>query len=219
MQHRFYLKTAKQQQVIQWQIIGAAILLNIILAGLFFSLNLAFMALIIVAISLSIIAPFIDVPAGVKSGSLRYYSPLLIGEKVKNDILTLHSGSLFDYYFVLTKGTCRTERKKQVFRAYLQGLLNLIEQYDTLDPSGIKIKATSYIINARTAEKIGLRKVKVDFIQSLILVYNYFNLLLTLSFMHAKLSSPKLSKMSSFEGDLVDLIDKKEYLLALKNRL
>ena len=63
-------------------------------------------------------------------------------------------------------------------------------------------------------KKIGLRKVQVNFIQSFILYYNYFNLLLTLSFMQAKLSSPKLSKMSSFEGDLVDLMGKKAYLLS-----
>jgi hypothetical protein len=155
----------------------------------------------------------------VKSGSLHYYSPLLIGEKVKNGLLVLHSGSLFDYYFVLNKGTNGTQRKKQVFRAYLQGLLNLIEQYQNIPADGIKVKVTSYIINAKTAEKIGLHKAKVDFVQSLILYFNYFNLLITLSFMNVKLSTPKLSKMSSFEGSLEDLIDKKEYLLALKKRL
>lgn len=219
MEHRFYEKTLKQQHIIQFKILGPAILFIIVLGGVFYLLDVSFLIFIGFSITLSIIAPFIDVPSGVKSGSLKYYSPILIGESVKNGILKLHVGTLFHYYYVLNKRTSRTERKKQAFRGYIQGLISLIEEYEITRPNAIKIKATSYIINKRTAEKIGLCKVKTDFLGHLILYFNYFNLLCSLSLMNTKLSFPNLSDMCSFEGDLDDLISKKNYLIALKNRI
>jgi hypothetical protein len=219
MKHRFFTKTTKQQFAIQCKIVAFAMLCNIILGAVFFTLDVSFLMILSFSITLSIIAPFIDVPSGVKSGSLHYYSPLLIGETVKNGMLTLHSGTLFDYYYVLDKNTAKTERKKQIYRAYIQGLINLIEKYEKTCPNAIKIKVTSYILNTRTAQKIGMQPVTPGFLQRIILYYNYFNLLCSLSLLNAKLSFPNLGKLGAFVGDLDELINKKQYLIALKNRL
>ncbi|WP_293749819.1 hypothetical protein [uncultured Paraglaciecola sp.] len=219
MEHPFFVKTEKQQNMIQLKILAWAILFNIILGSLFVLIGAGLLIFVCLSITISIIAPFIDVPSGVKSGSLNYYSPLLIGEAVKNDILKLHAGTLFDYYYVLSKNASHSERKKQAFKGYIEGLLNLIEQYEPTRPNPIKIKATSYIINPRTAEKIGLSKVKTNFLGRSLLYFNYVNLLCSLSLMNGKLSFPKLNKVSSFEGELDQLIGKKDYLLALNKRL
>jgi hypothetical protein len=219
MQNRFFVKTQKQQHVIQFKILICAIFLNIVLGSALYLLEASFLIFVIISITLSIIAPFIDVPSGIKNGNLIYYSPLLIGEAVKNKILKLHGGTLFDYYYVLNRRTNYSERKRQVFKGYIDGLLNVIEKYETTPQNAIRIKATSYIINTRTAQKIGLHKVKTDFLGAMIIYFNYFNLLCSLSMLNAKLTFPNMDNVCSFEGDLNDLMCKKDYLLALKSRI
>jgi hypothetical protein len=219
MQHRFFVKTQKQQHVIQLKILICAIFLNIVLGSVLYLLDASFLIFVIISITLSIIASFIDVPSGIKSGNLIYYSPLLIGEAVKNKILKLHGGTLFDYYYVLNRRASYSERKRQVFKGYIDGLLNLIEKYETTPQNAIRIKATSYIINTRTAQKMGLHKVKTDFLGAMIIYFNYFNLLCSLSLLNAKLTFPNINNVCSFEGDLNDLMRKKDYLLALKSRI
>lgn len=141
--------------MLQFKILIWAILLNIVLESVLYLLDANFPILVIISITISIIASFINVPSGIKSGNLIYCSPLLIGEAVKNKILKLHGGTLFDYYYVLNRRTGYSERKRQVFKGYIDGLLNVIEKYETTPQNAIKIKVTSYIFNAITAQKNG----------------------------------------------------------------
>ena len=166
-----------------------------------------------------IYAPFIDVPSGIKSGDFIYYSPLLMGEKIKKNRLVLHSGSLFDYYFVLDRQSNSQERKKSVFSANIEGLLKLINQYENNQPTHIKIKATSYIINSRTAKKLGLQKTDSDMLQYFILYLNFFNLTCALSLLNNKLTWPKINQTSTYEGELDSLIAQKSKLIALQKKL
>lgn len=218
MEHRFYQLTENQQRNFQLKLVAIFIALNFLVGLFLFVIGLAFLIPFIVAGILSIFAPFGDVPSGVKAGSLYYYSPLLIGEKIKNKCLVLHSGSLFDYYFVLIKGQNAQERKRQVFSLYLDGLLQLINDYEHQQPTQISIKATSYILNARTAKKLGLTVVKPDLLQRFIVYFNYFNLTCALSLLNNKLTWPNVKKTMSYKGELDTLIAKKSDLIALKSR-
>jgi len=105
-----------------------------------------------------------------------------------------------------------------VFTAYIDGLLKLIERYQGQQPTDISIKATSYILNVRTANKIGLKRVRTDMIQSFILYYNFVNLTCAMSLLNKKLTWPKMQKIFTFEGKLDTLIEKKDELLALQKR-
>jgi len=218
MEHRFYNLTLRQQRLFQLKLVGGFLVLNIVVGLLLLLIGLPFLIIFTFALSLSVVAPFGDVPSGVKSGSLQYYSPLLIGEKIRKQCLVLHSGSLFDYYFVLNKAHSAGERKKQVFAAYVDGLLNLINQYENKQPTQISIKATSYILNPRTANKLGLSPTSPDMIQRIILYFNYLNLTCALSLLNRKLTWPNMQKTVSYEGKLDTLIDKKNDLLLMKRR-
>ena len=66
---------------------------------------------------------------------------------------------------------------------------------------------------------MGLHKVKTDFLGSMLIYFIYFNLLCSLSLLNTKLTFPNINKVCSFEGDLDDLMRKKDYLLALKSRI
>jgi hypothetical protein len=219
VEHKFYVKTEKEQKQAQFKLAGLAIILNLSLFILLFIIGLPLLSILAFSGTLSIIAPFFDTPSLAKQGQLIYYSPLFLTEKEKNGVITMHGGTLFDYYYVIDRTLNGTQRTNLIIKGYLDGLLNLIEEYEGKVPNSIKIKGTSYIINERTANKIGLKKVKTSLLQSFILGFNYINLTSSYSLAKAKLSFPNLRNTHTFEGDLDTLIQQKTYLLRLRKLL
>ncbi|OBX23422.1 MULTISPECIES: hypothetical protein [Bizionia] len=219
MNHKYYLKTQKEQNQIQLKIGLAAFLVNLIVFALSIFSGLYILFLLSVAVTLSIIAPFFDIPALKKSGKLIYYSSLFVAEKELNAQIIIHGGSLFDYVFVIDRNLNGKQRTQFILQKYLEGILNLIDAYEKSDDTTIKIKGTTYFLNERTANKIGLKVVKTDFFQKVILIYNYVNLLISNSIAKGKLAFPKLTHIKTFEGELQQLINRKKYLKALHNKL
>ena len=113
--HAFYSLTPNQQRLFQLKLAGLFIVFNLLVGFGLYWLGFWMLIPLVVGFSLSVFAPFVDVPGGVKAGSLIYYSPLLIGEKVKNQRLVLHGGSLFDYYFVLDRTANAQQRRKSIY--------------------------------------------------------------------------------------------------------
>lgn len=146
-----------------------------------------------------------------------YYSPLFLAEMPKDGKMTVHGGTLFDYYFVIDKKMNGKQRTDFILKQYLSGLLCLMEEHQ--NNKALKIQGTSYIINARTAEKIGFTVVKTDFSKKIILALNYFNVLISNSMAKNKLSFPNLNKTQTFEADIRQLIIKKEYIIRLAHSL
>jgi hypothetical protein len=124
---------------------------------------------------------------------------------------------LFDYYFVIDKRMNGKQRTNFIIQQYLQGLLDLIKKYE--NESKIKVRGTSYILNKRTAEKIGFKIIRTDFLQKIILVYNYFNILTSNSIAKNKLSFPNLNKTITFETNFKQLSERKDYIEKLNNKL
>lgn len=227
LEHRFYSKILLEQKYFQLKLVFVFIGVNVLMSAPFLALGFAFdfmsdllfFVILIFSLNLSIFAPFIDVPSGIKQGSLVYYSPLLIGEKIKNKHLTLHGGTLFDYYFVVDRHLPSRARKKLVFAGYIQGLLNLIEQHDKGQAPHITLRATSYSINPRTAAKVGLLKTDTSLIRRFIVYFNYLNLTCSMSIIESKLTFPNAKTMHTFEGKLDELISEKAYLKRLLAKL
>jgi hypothetical protein len=74
-------------------------------------------------------------------------------------------------------------------------------------------------MNERTVERVGFKVIKTDFIQYLILVYNYFNILIAYSIAKDKLAFPRLKNIKTFEANINDLIEKKSAVKNLNNKL
>lgn len=179
--------------------------------------RLYFIGFVIVAISLSVIAPFFDMPALKKSGKMVYYSPLFIAEQPKNGCIKVHGGTLFDYCFVIDKTLNGKQRTDFIIQQYLSGLLALIENHKT--DKHLTIHGTSYILNERTAEKIGFKTVKTDTLQHIILAYNYVNILISGSIAKNKLAFPKLKHTKTFEAEISRLQEHKVYIETLHSAL
>ncbi|MTI20172.1 hypothetical protein E1176_03995 [Fulvivirga sp. RKSG066] len=156
---------------------------------------------------------------GQLKGTLVYHSPLFITQKSGNNKLILHGGTLFDYVFTIDKSLNGQERKKFIILGYLRGLLSLINAYETGIMTDQSLKGTSYIINERTATKIGFKKVPVDGVQYIILAFNYFTLMAAYSVANAKLSFPKLSEVKTFEASLSELAERKGFIKDLEKFL
>lgn len=219
MQHNYYLKSRKEQNQIQIKIGLVALFFNLIVLALSILTGLHLLLLISITITLSIIAPFLDTPKLKKTGKLIYYSTLFIAEKEKNGEIIIHGGSLFDYVFVINKNLNGTQRTKFILQKYLEGILNLMETCEKNNNTSVKIKGTSYILNERTANKLGLKIIKTDYIQKLILTYNYVNILISNSIAKRKISFPKISNIRTFESELNELIERKEFIQELNNQL
>lgn len=175
------------------------------------------MAICVPFIVVSIIAPFFDVPSLRKSGKVKYYSSLFLAEKPKNGSVTIHGGTLFDYYFVLEREMSGAQRTRYILHQYVSGLLALMEEYES-EPQ-MKVRGTSYIVNKRTAEKIGFAVVYTDFLQRIILTFNYFNISVANSIAKKRLFFPRIRRTTTYEASIGDLLEKKQIILKLNDLL
>ncbi|WP_421812322.1 hypothetical protein [Flagellimonas sp.] len=166
---------------------------------------------------LTIIAPFYDMPSLKKSGRVIYHSPLFISEKPTNGAIKIHGGTLFDYCFVIDKKMNGKQRTNFILQQYLDGLLSLMEQYK--ENKHLIVKGTSYIINERTAEKMGFKTIKTDTFQKIILNFNFLNVLLSYSIAKNKLSFPAVNNTKTFQAEIGELIERKEYVENLNQSL
>lgn len=217
MNHPFYSKTKKEQNRIQLVIALCSITIILVSGAISILTGIYPIGIIAFIVVLSIIAPFFDVPSLVKSGKMMYFSPLFLTEKPKNGVIHIHGGTLFDYYFVIDTRMNGAQRTTFIIQQYLQGLLSLIEKHQ--DDKQMKIRGTSYIINERTAKKIGLTITKTDFLQKVVLTYNYANILLSNSIAKKKLSFPQVSNTKTFEATISDLLEHKDYIEKLNTSL
>ncbi len=215
--HRFYSKPQKEQQKIQLLIalFAVAIILSTVLIS--WKSGIYFFAIAAFPVVLSLVAPFFDTPSLAKSGDLTYHSALFLSEKPKNRTITIHGGTLFDYVFSINRNDSGKQRTEFIIQQYLEGLLDLIERYNAEE--NFKIRGTSYIINERTAERMSFKIVKTDFLQTLILTYNYFNLLAMYSIGRGRLSFPSLTQTKTFETTLAELADRRDLICNLNEKL
>ncbi|WP_198293499.1 hypothetical protein [Algoriphagus resistens] len=219
LKHGFYLKTKKEQVWIQVKIGFIALLILLLVFLICWKTGLFLPLILGIPITLSLVAPFFDVPALKKSGDLIYHSPLFLAEKPKKGKIVVHGGTLFDYVFVIDLSLNGRQRNNLIMEQYLEGLVNLIDHLQKENSENLTIRGTSYILNKRTAKKIGFQVVQTDFFQRCILLYNYFNLLVASSFAKGKLTFPSLGETQTFEARLWDLMQRRDFINCLNKKL
>jgi hypothetical protein len=90
------------------------------------------------------------------TGVYVYYSPMLIGYVPTAANIDMHSGTSFDYLFLMRKYKPGPETRNALLGFYLEGLLNIIQKIETGEiPATVSITGTSYFFNERTAKKFG----------------------------------------------------------------
>ncbi len=217
--HSFYKMSPKEQTLEMLKFIGLALLVLIPFVALGVARGSLLLPLLIFVALLSLLAPFIDTPQLKKKGKLIYYSPLLVSEKEKNKRIIIHGGTLFDYYYVIDRNLSGSERRRFIIQQYAVGLLNLIEACESTAVGDVLLEGTSYILNERTAAKIGFRKKKTDFLQQLVLSFNYLPVMLSYSISKGRLAFPAVNKVLTFTATISEVKENREYLEKLARSL
>jgi hypothetical protein len=126
---------------------------------------------------------------------------------------------LFDYIFVLDKSLSGKQRTNFILQKYLEGILNLIKDCEKNQNTSLKIKGTTYMLNVRTAEKLGFKSIRTELIQKLILTFNFVNILISNSIAKNKISFPKLHNIKTFESNIEKLTKRKAFIEELHEKL
>jgi len=193
------------------------VFLAFVLIALF--LEWYYLPLFIAPAILTVLAPFIDMPQGRKKGNLIYYTPLFITEKEKNGRIIIHGGTLFDYYYMIDRNWKGKQRIRFILSQYILGLVRLSESFSEKEAEKITLEGTSYILNDRTAEKLGFRRKETNLLQQFILTYNYLQIFLANSIAKGKVSFPAIGRVSTFTAPLSAIKANKNYLCKLAEKL
>ena len=210
----------KQPKILVWiesilmLLIGIALALLLIERGYWQSLfYLAF--LLYVPIS-----QFLFTPIYKLTGGYTYYSPMLLGYMANDKQIELHSGTSFDYLFVLRKHPYGAALRNRVLMYHLEGLLNIISLIeDKHMPETVNIIGTSYFFNDRTLHNLGFQIEKPSSSYRINLLLNFIDLFWMYSLSKGKVAIPSVwdVKKASILGD--QLVLQKTKLESLYQKL
>lgn len=155
----------------------------------------------------------------VKTGKLHYFSPLFLTEIPHSEVIKIHGGSLFDYFFVLDKKMSARERKIFILFNYLDGLDQMIETLKNQENPPEIIEATTYFLKEGTAKKIGFVSREPKLIDRMLFYFNYFNLLLSTSMAKSKIHFPRLDNLKTYCISMENLRNNQQYIRELKSNL
>lgn len=215
--HRFYQKTPQAQRFFLFKIGVLCLGLPLCVGFIFYWLSPYFLPLFFVLfmVSISVFAPFFDVPSLYKQGKLRYLSPLLLVEPLQAHRLKLHNGTLFDYFFTLKPSDSATARTRYVLQQQLKGLLLILDTY----PPQTRIEATSVLLPLHTLRALGFQELPPHNLDRLLLYFNAPNLIVTRSFLKKKWAPPSFRTIARVEISLATLHTQRPRLEALLQRL
>lgn len=118
--------------------------------------------------------------------------------------IDLHSGTSFDYLFVLRNVKSGTPLRNRILLYHVEGLLNLIQLIeDKRIPASVNIIGTSYFFNDRTLHNLGFQLEKATLFYRINLFINFIDLLWMYSLSKGKLAVPAVwdAKKATITGD------------------
>lgn len=157
------------------------------------------------------------------SGLLNYYSPMLLVVKSKTQEWELHNGTTFDYILNMKWKQKGSNASKYIMINYLKGLLKIITEIEKNKlKEEITILGISYIINKKTAERLGFTVEKPNIFRRILFLIDYFTLFLMYSYSQGKFAFPNVLKVKKIKISGSKLIASKEkiaqVLVLLSNR-
>ncbi len=149
------------------------------------------------------ISQFLYTPLFTLTGGYTYYSPMLLGYMANEKQIDLHSGTSFDYLFVLRHIKPGIDLRNTTLMYQVEGLLNLITKIENKQISeSVTIVGTSYFFNDRTLAKLGFQIEKASLFYQLNLFINFIDLWWMYSLAKGKISLPALwnAKKARIQG-------------------
>jgi hypothetical protein len=157
------------------------------------------------------ISQFLFTPFFKMTGGYTYFSPMLLGYMVNDQQIDLHSGTSFDYLFVLRKYRPGVHLRNKLLQYHLEGLLHLISLIENKRiPESVNIVGTSYFFSDRTIQKLGFQSEKASLFYRINLFINFIDLWWMYSFSRGQFSIPQVwhAKKVNIQG--ANLLKQKE---------
>ena len=214
--HRFY----HWPTYAQWAFIIITAIIVLLIFGIIIYLSILHLTLLpfLLFPLTTILISFVDTPFNKLTKKLYYYAPLFIVEK-KTGKYILHGGTFFDYLFVLGCRSRGIANRKIVLMDLLNGLLNLIDEIEQEKSEKLTISGTSYFFNERTARRFGFDIQSPEVSQVILMMLNYLPITLSYSMIDGKLAFPKLNKIKKASISGPKLVNEKDKILRLIERL
>ncbi len=162
------------------------------------------------------VSQFLFTPIYKLTGGYTYYSPMLLGYMANEKQIDLHSGTSFDYLFVLRKYKAGITLRNSIMMYHLEGLLNIISLIENKRiPDSVSIIGTSYFFNDRTLNNLGFQLEKATLFYRINLLINCIDLIWMYSLSKGKVAIPALldAKKATIKGN--SLVDQKTKLEGL----
>jgi len=150
------------------------------------------------------ISQFLFTPIYKLTGGYTYYSPMLLGYMANEKLIDLHSGTSFDYLFVLRKYQSGTPLRNRIMMYHLEGLLKLIQLIEEKHiPASVNIIGTSYFFSERTLSNLGFQIEKATLFYRVNLFINFIDLFWMYVLSKGKLAIPAVwdAKKAKITGD------------------
>ncbi len=144
------------------------------------------------------------------TGVHTYYSPMLLSYMANDKQIDLHSGTSFDYLFVMRGYKPGTEFRNKLLAFQLEGLINIITRIETGKiPEAVTIAGTSYFFSERTIKKLGFQSVKPAAFYRFNLLANFIDITWMYSLSKGQLAFPKLLDAKKAQISGADLVKSK----------
>lgn len=166
------------------------------------------------------ISQFLYTPLFKLTGGYTYYSPMLLGYMANNQQIDLHSGTSFDYLYVMRTYSPGIEFRNRLLMYHLEGLLQIISRIEHKHmQESVNIVGTSYFFNDRTLQKLGFQLEKASLFYRINLFLNFIDLWWMYSLSQGKWSIPKVwhAKKAHIQG--AKLVEQKMALQGLLQTL
>jgi hypothetical protein len=153
-------------------------------------------------------------------GTYKYYSPMFLVFMPSDEKYDVHSGTSFDYLFVMWGNPTRKPFRNKLLSYYLEGLLRIIDEIELeAIPKSVLVRGSSYFFGERTAKNFGFEIKETGQEEKYNFIFLYFDLTWMYSLSQGKLTFPKLKEIKTAEISGEKLCEQKEKLLRMYNYL
>ncbi len=166
------------------------------------------------------VAQFSVTPISKLTGFYHYYSPMLSAFIPTDKEIELHSGTSFDYLFIMRKYPAGNKFRYVMIYYFMEGLLKIIESIERKEtPVTVKIVATSYFFSQRTAAKLGFSIKDPSILDRVNLILNLPDLIWMYSLSQKRFLIPNVLKVKKLVIEGKSLCHNKNKITEIYNFL
>lgn len=216
VKNRFYTLAIPLQWVLSILILAVGFYPALLILELAYDAPLAYLLfLFYIPLGQFAIAPLLSL-----SGIYYYYSPLLLGYIPSSERIELHSGTSFDYLFVMTRFKPGIQCRTAILYFHIQGLLQIINLLEKkVIPESIQIEGSSYFFNHKSLLRLGFSIASASRFHQVNLFVNFIDIIWMYSLAMGRFKIPPIWKIQKAKIDGHGLLKQKEKLQQLSASL